>query len=150
MNPWNVWLQHKTSFLRTINSIIHCTNWTKNVDDDFTEDVRTFLISNLPSLLDKYFSGASTILISNGLFIQVSWWEELSLFLPELLPKLKNHFAHLIIRMIFFIWGIHVFTNMIHMWRWFIVVEIKITMIPEIQNYLVSLIINPKWCFSGN
>ena len=51
-----------------------------NGDDDFTEDLHTFLISYFLSSLDKYFSGVSTIPIINELCIWVSWKEELSLF----------------------------------------------------------------------
>ena len=36
-----------------------------NVDDDFTEYVHTFLISDFWSKFDKSFSGLSTIIISN-------------------------------------------------------------------------------------
>ena len=43
-----------------------------NVDDDFTEDVRTFSYHISESTLDKYFSGVSTIIISNEIFRQVS------------------------------------------------------------------------------
>ena len=36
-----------------------------NVNDNFTEDVRTFPISDFLSTLDKSFSGVPKILISN-------------------------------------------------------------------------------------
>ena len=55
-----------------------------NVDDEFTEDVRTLLISDFPSNI----LWLSTILISNAFCIWVSWREQLSQFSTFLLPKL--------------------------------------------------------------
>ena len=46
-----------------------------NVDDDFTEYVRTFIKSYLPSTLDQYFLVVFTIIIIYLLYIRVSWGE---------------------------------------------------------------------------
>ena len=39
---------------------IACIEQENNVDDDFTEYVRTFLMSDFWSTFDKYFSGVLT------------------------------------------------------------------------------------------
>ena len=52
---------------------IACIEQENNVDDEFTEDVRTFLISDFLSALDKYFSGVLTILISKEFCRRASW-----------------------------------------------------------------------------
>ena len=52
----------------------------KNVVDDFTEDVHTFLMSDFSSTFDKSFSGVSTILFNNELCGRVIWQVEVSLF----------------------------------------------------------------------
>ena len=51
-----------------------------NIDDFFTGDVRTFMISYSQSILDKSFSGVSTILIKNELWRWVTWKEEVFFF----------------------------------------------------------------------
>ena len=51
--------------------------------------VRDFLISYLPSTLDKSLSGGLTILISNEFCRRVSWGEDLLLVLPFFIPKLR-------------------------------------------------------------
>ena len=59
-----------------------------NVNYDFTEDVRTFLISYLIQTIYKSFSGLSTILISIDFCIRVSWKENAPFFLYFLQTKL--------------------------------------------------------------
>ena len=89
INPWNVWLQHETLFWEQLTILYtSCIQQENNVDDDFTEDVRTFIISGYPSTLYQYFSGVLEILISNKLYRRVSWVEDLLLSSTFLLPKL--------------------------------------------------------------
>ena len=52
-----------------------------NVDDDFNEDLRTFLMSYFLSTFAKYFSGVSTIIIGNELCRRLSWNVEFYFFI---------------------------------------------------------------------
>ena len=58
------------------------------VEDDFKKDVETFNVLYFTSIVDKFFSWVSTILIIIGWCIQESWREKLSLLSPFLLTKL--------------------------------------------------------------
>ena len=80
INPRNVYLQHETFLSGFTLLYISRIEPENDVDDDFTEDVRTSLKSDFLSTLDKYFSGVSMILIRNEFCRWVSWGEELSFF----------------------------------------------------------------------
>ena len=80
INQWidssNVCFQHERLLLWKIDPIIHCIYWTINhVDVDLNEEVRTFIISDFPSRLDKYVSGVPTTIIGNKFYGRVSWGE---------------------------------------------------------------------------
>ena len=75
---------------------IACIEQENIVDNDFNEDVRTFLMSDFWSTFDKYFSGVLTILINKKFYRRMSCYVELLLFLHFLLPKLT---------IIFLIWS---------------------------------------------
>ena len=54
INNWNVLTQYETLFWEQLTILYtSCIQQENNVDDDFTEDVSTFIISGYPSTLDQ-------------------------------------------------------------------------------------------------
>ena len=126
INPRRIWLQHETFFWEWLTILcIACIEQENNFDYDFTEDVNNFLMSNFLSTFDNPFSGVSKILINDKWCRWVSCQVEVLLFLNFLLPKLTIILFIWSWELLFLIWGINVFTNLIHMWWQFLVVENK-------------------------
>ena len=66
----------RRSFLELLTLLyISHTEHKNNVDDGFTKDVRTFLISYFPLALDQSIAGVSAIIISNEFCRRVIWGE---------------------------------------------------------------------------